>query len=161
MKITILSISCLIVIGIGIFLFQHKHDGRKWAVNPRVKHLNEIGIACSGYAADHEGRYPDDWANLVPKYISASEAGTFLARFALVFSRSTTNVMEWTDYVYFRGITTDSPPNAIVAFLPPGYNGNFQESVVLFADGSIQSMNLSEFTKTLNKKPNNGVVRAR
>ena len=65
-----------------------------------------------------------------------------------------TNVMDWTDYVYLPGVSTASAPCRVVAFLPPGSHEKTTGTVVLFADGHVEWQALQEFTRTMNKSPN-------
>ncbi len=115
-----------------------------------MANLNQIGRACWRYAFDHDGQFPPDFSHLT-QY--ADHPRLYVSRHDRDQAGSLSNVMDWTSYVYLSGNTTSSPPDTVVAFLPPGHYEKRNGGVILFADGSVEWKKLQEFTKTLNQTP--------
>ena len=112
--------------------------------------LSQIGKACMMYAMDHNGQYPPDFAALTPY---ADYPKLYVSRHDRERAGAMSNVMDWTSFVYHRGITTASPPESVVAYLPPGHHEKTNGGIMLFADGSVQWMALPDFTRKLNQTP--------
>ena len=121
-----------------------------------INNLKQIGILCRLYAMDHEGRYPNDWAEFISHEAANSEI--FVTLNNREAAGDLTNVMEWTDYVYIPGRTEASPPDAVVAFLPPGHHirKGRSRAIVLFVDEHVERMSIADFTRAMNKNPNKG-----
>ena len=107
-----------------------------------------IGGLCKQYADNHDGHFPEDWNQLPPHL----RAGLFVTQEHSSKAGNMTNVMEWTDFVYIHGMTTASPPNKIMAFLPPGHFKTRNCAVVLFANGKVTWLGLEDFTRRLNQE---------
>ena len=122
----------------------------KAPIASEMNRLKQIGIACMIYAMDHDGAYPPDFVSLT-NY--ADKPLLYVSRHDLDNAGAMSNVMEWTSFVYNRGITTASPPDTIVAYLPPGHFKKKNGGVILFADGRVEWKPLNEFTRTLNETP--------
>lgn len=140
------------IVAICVLLWPVRTDRPPWIRD--INNLKQIDVLCRLYGEDHEGRYPNDWTELA----SYNEYGPDI--FVTLDNRESagnlTNVMEWTDYVYIPGRTASSPPDAIVAFLPPGHY--FQKgrtwAIVLFVDGHVERMSITNFTRAMNKNVN-------
>jgi prepilin-type processing-associated H-X9-DG protein len=154
MKKMIIAAAILLLVGGAVFLFAPAiihHHGKA----PRVydiSNLHQIGLACRMFAADHAGRFPDNWTELDP-YVTGHSKLFVMAKNRRA-AGSMTNVLEWTDYVYLPGATTASPTYRVVAFLPPGSHEKTTGAVVLFADGHVESQTLADFTRAMNRSPN-------
>ena len=118
--------------------------------------LKHILISCRLYAEENEGRLPPDWAALFTNYLSVDGLSIFVTRQHRDKIGSPENVMEWTDYVYIHGITTASPPWTIIAFLPAGHLNTKTPFIVARLDGRVEALSLIDFTKEMNKNPQQG-----
>lgn len=112
--------------------------------------LLQIAIACKTYASDHGGFYPPDFSYLFDGYFIRSP------RPLLAFGEprpdgDLADAMEWTSFVYVRGHTSDSPPDAVLAFLPPGYHKG-DLGIVVFVGGETKAVPLRGFARTLNRE---------
>lgn len=115
--------------------------------NDRSK-LHQIAIACKMYASDYGGFYPPDFSYLFDGYFRNP-------RVLLAFGErdpdgDVADAMEWTSFVYFRGHTADSPPDAVLAFLPPGHHKD-DLGLVAFVGNEAIAVPLREFTRVLNR----------
>jgi hypothetical protein len=118
-----------------------------------LNNLHQIGLACTVFAIDHAGCFPEDWSQLAP-YFSVDASKFFVTTRSKGTGSSMTNVMEWTDYVYIRGITTAAAPSTVVAFLPPTAYRKRTVALVLFADARVERQSPEEFVRTMNRSPN-------
>ena len=118
-----------------------------------MSHLRQIGMACLMYAMDHNGEYPADWACLT-NY--ANTPKLYFSRHDANNAGAMSNVMQWTSYVYIRGVTTAAAPETIVAYLPPGHYEQKDRGIVVHADCSVEWKSLRELTEALNKNPTTG-----
>jgi hypothetical protein len=111
-----------------------------------LEKLVQLGNACKVYADENGGAYPPDWSclnQIIPtNYFRLGRNSRNLG--------GITNVMAWTDFVYMRGLTTASPSNAVLAFLPPGQYPKDNRGVILFADLHVESVTPDQFTRKMN-----------
>lgn len=146
--------AALLAIGIGVFLLGVRKHGRPshkaTARLGDLQNLVQIGSACRMFAADHGGRFPDDWSQLAP--YTEGDATMFVARESGARAGSMSNVMDWTSFVYCPGVTTASPPTTVVAYLPLGHYKS-PGTVVLFADGHGIWLNAADFEGIMQPTP--------
>lgn len=117
--------------------------------------LRWIGIACRAYAVDRDGTYPDDWAALVPEYLT--DLRVFVMQKNRLNVGAASNVMNWTDYTLIPGGGKNSPTNTLMAYLPPGQYPLFERdwAVVLFTDGRVDRVSPEVFRQLMSNRPNN------
>ena len=118
--------------------------------------LKHIYLSCRIYAEDNDGRLPPDWTVLFTNYMAIDGLPVFVTRQNRDKIGTPDKIMEWTDYVYVRGFTTASPPRTIIAYLPAGHIKTKTPFIVSYLDGSIEALSLSDFTKAMNKSPQQG-----
>ncbi len=154
MKKMIIAVAILLLVGVAVLLFAPAiiHNHKKAPRSYDISNLHQIGLACRMFAMDHDGHFPDNWTE-IDSYLSGHSQLFVMAKNRRT-AGSMTNVMAWTDYVYLPGVTTGSPPYRVVAFLPPGSHEKTTGAVVLFADGHVEWQTLVDFTRTLNRSPN-------
>ena len=115
--------------------------------------LKQILISCQAYAEENNGQLPPGWAVLFTNYLSIDGLPLFVTRQNRDKIDAPDKVMEWTDYVYVCGLTTASPPYTIFAYLPAGHIKSKTPFIVAYLDGSTVALSLSDFTKAMNKSP--------
>ena len=152
----IISVS-LIVLVVAFLLFVLPAISLRDGGLPRrfvdTENHKQIGVACALFASDHDGNYPRSFAEL-GKYVGTHTELFVSCRNSHTATNSLDNVQDWTDFVYLPGCTTASPPQRVVAFLPPGHYEEKTGAAILFADGHVEWQRLRELTRTLNKSPN-------
>ena len=150
MKCIVLTFVAVLVGGLVLLfvlrpaILKHETTRRTWD----SANLIAIGRACWGFASEHDGRFPNDSAQLAP-YVGNTPT-LFVTREKRGKTGSLTNVMEWTDYVYIKDSTTTSPPKKVLAFVPPGIGDKPEGSFVLFVDGSVLWLSLESFQQATN-----------
>jgi hypothetical protein len=140
-----LAIVAVIGIGVGLStqLVVTKVPPLVWSVEKLVL----IGRACKAYADQHDGKYPSDWSHLAKDL----EPEVFRLGRNKANLGEMTNVMAWTDFVYMTGLTTASPSNAVLAFLPPGHYPKDNRGLMLFADLHVESVPPDQFTRKMSE----------
>jgi hypothetical protein len=126
--------------------WERKYGARKAFT---VSSLKSIGQACSAYAQDNSGCFPDDGlAKLYPDYVGDKRA------FHLPFEHHPAKEMEnggplgeEIDFEYVKGLTTDDSAGYILAYVWPPWDS--AERVVLFVDGRVETMSESSFQRRL------------
>jgi len=66
---------------------------------------------------------PDNWAQLTSAM--QVDPNLFVTPDHTRHVGDPTNVTQWADFIYVPGVTTGSPPDAVVAYLPPGQYKHF------------------------------------
>ncbi len=104
------------------------------------------------FAADNNERFPDDWAQL-DKYVSGSRK-LFVTDDRMTAVGTMGDVMQWTDYIYVRGLTTNSDTNSVLAYRLPEPERRRTEVLLVYVDDRTASLSVSEFTRLMNRSPN-------
>jgi len=131
---SVLVSSCLI--GLHVAQVRARSPSRNYI------HLKKLVNTCYMYADEHSGNFPRNWGDLVP-YDNVQPA----------YEPSFSNLTDWSDYVYISGLTTDSPPDWIVAYGRPYRNEDDKWIPTVFVGGNVQSLSLQAFTNALYKNP--------
>ena len=96
---------------------------------------HNIGVRCREYARDHDGRFPNTWADLGP----LEKGSTWDRVFRCPSTDHDPGAWErldlWSDYHLLPGRTTNDPPHTILV-IEPLSNHSGQGANVLFVDGS-------------------------
>jgi hypothetical protein len=114
----------LVMIIVPALHIPHTPSPRLYDTN----NLAQIGKACEIYQMEHDGHYPDTFADLVP-YADAPKL------YACYYDRKKTgamsNVMDWTSFTLVAGLTTSAPPSSVLAYLPPGRHKGHTGGLIL------------------------------
>ena len=153
-RIILLVVAALVLAVVGYLLLPMPSGGigKAYAMKDASR-LRDISLACQAYARAHEGNYPGDWSCLTNEY--ALPESHFVCRQDGSRNGDISNVIDWTSFVYIRGLTTRSPPDTIFAFLPPRRYGKTDIGIVAFVNGRIVLQAPWEFSRTLNLVPTN------
>ena len=148
---TILLCTAMCAFVVAVFL-PTKEDGDAMRQELDRFQVRSLGLSCKMYAEDNGGRFPEDWFSLL-RYMNTT--GVFRGATGRPDKPAVlADIMRRTDAVYVRGATTSSPPNTVVAFLPPGYYRKHPEAIVLYADGKEELQVPAVFAKTRKHIPN-------
>ena len=104
-----------------------------------MNNLRQIGLGCTIYAQDKDGRFPPGLKTLVPDYVA--DARIFHCH---------ASEKPGTSYVYLSGLTQASSAEAIVAF-DKVENHGYKGRNVLFVDCHVEWMNEMKFRSALGK----------
>ena len=129
------------IISVGVF-FSFRSTMRSSLAERRETsraHLQSIHSALKSFAAlpENHAAFPDELQNLYPKFIADGETFFHPAW------------PERSGYVYVPGIRPSDPPTTIVVYenIPPGKER--LQRLVLNLDGSIATLNETDFQQTL------------
>jgi len=109
-----------------------------------VNNLRHIYLVSFDYALQNGGRFPDDWSVLSSDSSITPEVFRTYRNRGNTFSL--TNVHSWTDYVYARGLTTNSPDGTVFAYSPPS-NQRGKYGAVVYVGGSGETFRRDEWMK--------------
>lgn len=108
--------------------------------------MNQLGKMCVMYAMDHDGALPDKWSDITEPYGNPR----------LLDCTSTPQppgpidtLDEWAEFVLVPGLTTNSMPNAVLAYEPLD-NHNSRGGNVLFVNGAVEWMKPDQHAQALN-----------
>ena len=154
----IFTFIALVVIGLCTLLYPAQTTSRLKAEQAvAAVNLKTILMFCQGYAQQNEGRFPADWSVLLTNYVESDARTTFVTKQHLDRIGPADKVMEWTDFVYVSGANINSPEWTVIAYLPAGYIKSNTPYLVVFLNGDTAWLNPEDFTKAMNKSPQQGV----
>ena len=78
--------------------------------------LSSLGKASVMYAMDHDGQFPSTWHDLAQEYANAPKLFDCLSN--LNPPGEIAAVDEWSDFSLVPGLTTNDPPDTVLAFEP-------------------------------------------
>jgi prepilin-type processing-associated H-X9-DG protein len=139
----------LIILGVAVWWIASSIDEAKRRPTRLIcaNNLHQIGRAAELYESDHTNKMQSFQAlkdtNGVfyinqPKLFICPHSGNKPGELS--------NVDKWTDYKVISGLTTASPPEAVVAFCPPQNHGG-KGGNILYNDGSVIWANATDFWK--------------
>ncbi|HWV98537.1 MAG TPA: hypothetical protein VNZ64_02475 [Candidatus Acidoferrum sp.] len=96
---------------------------------------NSIGIRCREYAAEHNGHFPNTWADLGPLEKGSTWDRVFRCPGADHAPGAWDKLDLWSDYHLLPGRSTNDPPTTVLV-IEPLANHSSKGANVLFVDGS-------------------------
>jgi hypothetical protein len=79
--------------------------------------LRQLATAGTIYSTDYGGHYPTNWSSVAKDYAHAGKLFDCKADPA-TYHDSIEGVDEWADFVLIPGITTNDPPDSLLAYEP-------------------------------------------
>ena len=119
--------------------------------------LRAITLATLSMALETDGKLPADWTSVLASISSTNAASIFVTRANMGRIGPADKVMEWTDFVYVGGARTTDPERTVIAYLPAGHLKSNTPYLVAFLNGDTAWLSLEDFTKAMNKIPQQGV----
>ena len=118
--------------------------------------LRTLTMATLSKAFATDGTLPADWTSVLASFSSTNTASLFVTRANLDRIGPADKVMEWTDFVYVGGASTADSEQTVIAYLPAGHVKSTTPYLVAFLNGDTAWLSLEDFTKAMNKSPQQG-----
>lgn len=150
-------ILALAILGIIALLYPAQTTNPQNRLKAELEaNLRAITLATLSKALETDGILPADWTSVLASYSSANAASLFVTRANLGRIGPSDKVMEWTDFVYVGGASTADPERTVIAYLPAGHVKSNTPYLVAFLNGETAWLSLEDFTKAMNKSPQQG-----
>ena len=109
--------------------------------------LHQIGLACSMYVADNKGRFPMTLSSISTNY--AANPKLFLCPSSGNLPGAPEAVDQWSDYILVPDLTTNDPPDTILAY--ERLRNHKEGGNVLSLDGAVDWRSAEEYGKLKTK----------
>jgi len=135
-----LPVAAILTITVGSELFRSYEECRRMgcAVN-----LKQLGLLCYAYAEENDGAFPSRWSDL--KSIDHATNAQFYCPASGHAAGNWEGVDLWADYRLTPNLTTNVPPDTVLA-IEPLANHDAAGANVLFADGHVAWWTASQIT---------------
>jgi prepilin-type processing-associated H-X9-DG protein len=101
------------------------------------------------YADDHKGKYPDTLDELIP-YLKSRRRNNDVR--SILQSPRKPKGFHGPSYILVKGLTTASSGSTILIYENPAFCNRYNNIVVGFVDGHVETMRLSYFREMLKKQ---------
>ena len=151
-------ILALAILGIVALLYPAQTTNPQNRLKAELEaNLRAITLATLSMALETDGKLPADWTSVLASFSSTNAASIFVTRANMSRIGPADKVMEWTDFVYVGGASTADPERTVIAYLPAGHVKSNTPYLVAFLNGDTAWLSLDDFTKAMNKSPQQGV----
>ena len=151
-------ILALAILGIIALLYPAQTTNPQNRLKAELEaNLRAITLATLSMALETDGQLPSDWTSVLTSFSSTNAASIFVTRANMGRIGPADKVMEWTDFVYVGGASTADPERTVIAYLPAGHVKSNTPYLVAFLNGDTAWLSLDDFTKAMNKSPQQGV----
>ena len=150
-------ILALAILGIIALLYPAQTTNPQNRLKAELEaNLRAITLATLSMALETDGKLPADWTSVLASFSSTNAASIFVTRANMGRIGPADKVMEWTDFVYVGGASTADPERTVIAYLPAGHVKSNTPYLVAFLNGDTGWLSLDDFTKAMNKSPQQG-----
>lgn len=117
-----------------------------------MENLGEIGKRCIRYANGHGGSFPHSLSDVtsVEGESIADSGRVFICPSSGTHPGVISKVDDWSDYMFISGVTTNDPPNTMLAYDSPQHH-RADGAPVLYIDGSVMWHDREEFGRLRTK----------